>query len=524
MEKRKRATALGAFTRNENHLNAMLDDASPIHIVTPQFEKLQTCWDKLEQAHDNYIESIAGDIDEETEKSLDDPGKRYQDIVKRYSEYFKNSTVADRESAREKEQKDREAENTLKKEAEEIARKEEAKIRFDNEKAEIQMSISAFNRLAVSLKTVDEASDSDKRSQLTKLETEFNLIKGQLIKCAGIDHNNDMSDINKSFVDSVENPFVEFRDHIVGLLKNSSSTSGGTSSNSGTKKELIKLPTFQGDEKASPYVNFPIWKKLWETLIEDYEEKYRAGLLLAHLDDAARGKFIGYEGNYEEMYIRLGRYYGAREKVVKHVLQEVLAQSPIVEGDYKHLVSYSTSLENNFNRLSSMKLQSQMSNISTMTSIIRKFPRPVGEKWHEHILGKTVSEQEEPFPIFIGWISSEKSIWERMVSTTEGTKSTGKSSLFYVGDSVTNSDEKKCYECGEIGHVQRLCPNKNKGNGGGGNTRKTPKVKKFWCALHKGDKSKKCNTVSCTELRKLTDVQKRIDLLKTNGDCITLLR
>ncbi len=86
--------------------------------------------------------------------------------------------------------------------------------------------------------------------------------------------------------------------------------------------------------------------------------------MLAHLDDAARGKFIGYEGNYEEMYIRLGRYYGAREKVVKHVLQEVLAQSPIVEGDYKHLVSYSTSLENNFNRLSSMKLQSQMSNIS----------------------------------------------------------------------------------------------------------------------------------------------------------------
>ena len=44
-------------------------------------------------------------------------------------------------------------------------------------------------------------------------------------------------------------------------------------------------------------------------------------------------------------------------------------------------------------------------------------------------------------------------------------------------------------------------------------------VKKFWCALHKGDPSRKCSTVNCTELRKLADVMKRIQLVKENGDC-----
>ena len=58
MEKKKRSTALGAFTRNENAINVMIDEKSPTHIVTPQFEKLQACWNKLEDAHDAYIESL----------------------------------------------------------------------------------------------------------------------------------------------------------------------------------------------------------------------------------------------------------------------------------------------------------------------------------------------------------------------------------------------------------------------------------------------------------------------------------
>ena len=55
MEKRKRTTALGAFTRNENTLKVMFDKSSPPHI-TPQFDKLKAAWYKLEEAHDIFFD------------------------------------------------------------------------------------------------------------------------------------------------------------------------------------------------------------------------------------------------------------------------------------------------------------------------------------------------------------------------------------------------------------------------------------------------------------------------------------
>ena len=74
--------------------------------------------------------------------------------------------------------------------------------------------------------------------------------------------------------------------------------------------------------------------------------------------------------------------------------------------------------------------------------------------------------------------------------------------------------EKQCFRCGEKGHIQPNCPKTPKKP-----PRKNPVVKKFWCALHKDDKSRKCFSDSCRELRKLTDVARRISLLNENKDC-----
>ena len=99
--------------------------------------------------------------------------------------------------------------------------------------------------------------------------------------------------------------------------------------------------------------------------------------------------------------------------------------------------------------------------------------------------GKPSEEQDEPFPVFITWISSEKSVWECMASTS-GSQS---SNSYFVDPIEVAGNQKKYFGCGEVGHVRRLCPNKNKiSPGGGGLTpRKKPQVKKFWCAMHKGD-------------------------------------
>ena len=95
-EKTQRKVALQGFTRNENVLKQMLDDPDvPKDIVAPQYLKVQACWTKLEDAHDGYLNSIEGDIEDEDLNKLNEPGVRYSSVVKRYIEFVKGANATE---------------------------------------------------------------------------------------------------------------------------------------------------------------------------------------------------------------------------------------------------------------------------------------------------------------------------------------------------------------------------------------------------------------------------------------------
>ena len=58
------------------------------------------------------------------------------------------------------------------------------------------------------------------------------------------------------------------------------------------------FPLFSGDERTA-YLKYPMWKKQWATQIVDYEERYRATMLLNHLDSKASERIIGLENDYD---------------------------------------------------------------------------------------------------------------------------------------------------------------------------------------------------------------------------------
>ena len=87
--------------------------------------------------------------------------------------------------------------------------------------------------------------------------------------------------------------------------------------------------------------------------------------------------------------------------MVQCVYQELYSQNQINDGDYKALVSYSATIERNHNRLKNLKMEHEISNTQCMHAILRKFPRLVSEKWHEHLLGQGDTERLTPFPIFL---------------------------------------------------------------------------------------------------------------------------
>ena len=221
---------------------------------------------------------------------------------------------------------------------------------------------------------------------------------------------------------------------------------------------------------------------------------------------------------------RLDTFYGDPLKVVSCVMTEVNAPSAICEGDYLGLVSYCGVLENNYNRLSNLDLGHEISNTSSMSMILHKFPNSVSEKWAEFFMQQENHVKAKPFPTFVKWLISQKKIWEH-VAAVETTRDGAPMSSYYTGGgsdkpSPPTPSAVTCFKCGKTGHKRRDCPEFNVNNKT--KRQKRPQVKKFWCALHKDDSSKHCSSVMCEELRK-TDPMKRVQLLTDNKDCINCL-
>ena len=169
-------------------------------------------------------------------------------------------------------------------------------------------------------------------------------------------------------------------------------------------------------------------------------------------------------------------------------MEEVTSPKIVAEGDKKSIL-YSSIIERNYNRLISMELKHEMSNSTTMAVILRKFPRSVMEKWAEFLAAQSNRDKAKPFPLLVKWLISMKEIWERMIFVNNSKGSKDQHGSFF-GDSSRR--QLTCHRCGQEGHVRRDCPRKSDHQDRG--DRGSPKVKKYWCALHQDDLSRKCSS------------------------------
>ena len=532
LSKKKRTQALKQFTRNANLLQGFLDDQSASEIVAPQYEKFRTCWDQLEDAHETFIdETDMANI--ETDKDgfpyLDVPGQQYKELMLKFSTYLKENKQAEKNVAKEDEKERKLNEKELRKneeeerkEAENVRLKEENQSKFEAGKAELGVMMSAFKHMCGNLqKSLESASAPQKKVEWKKVEDEYTKLKEKLLHVAATEPSADITDIKKTFTEDVDSEFVESQNWILGEIKDLPLTSGGGDTHrkmTSTKKEAVKLPNFKGDVDADPFLQYPIWKASWNKLIVEYDEDYRDTLLGEHVDEVAREQFAGYENNYEEAMKRLESYYGDPIKVVSRIVNEVNSQSPVLEGAYHLLVKFSDVLSRNYTRLVNLGLDHELSNTSAMYSIVRKFPRNVGEKWTEYISVQELSVKSKPFPTFIQWIAKQRPIWEQMGATIEQEVSHDMSS-FYGAMPPQGSEvrRKKCHTCQEEGHLMKNCPRKTVKKVP--KTRQKPKVKKYWCAFHKDDPTRNCFSNSCQDLRRMTDKAARVKLITDNSDC-----
>ena len=220
--KRERSTALRNFTRNLNLLSELFDESAGNALVTPQFEKVKSCWEKLEDAHDKFMSTVddsSMDLDTDPEGYLyiDDATGKYNKVLKRYSAYLKwfESTQRDDAEKKRKEEENEEREINRKlaedREVKETQlRKAEKREKFESAAAELMFALDSFCRVNEDIEeSLSDAAVSDKRRDWEIVQSEFSSLKEQVIAVAGIDPSGKMSEINRKFAAKTERSFCD---------------------------------------------------------------------------------------------------------------------------------------------------------------------------------------------------------------------------------------------------------------------------------------------------------------------------
>ena len=109
--------------------------------------------------------------------------------------------------------------------------------------------------------------------------------------------------------------------------------------------------------------------------INDYEERSSSNKLLTHLDKDVAWRIIGSENDYPAGMKKLENYFGDKRKVIQDCINEISNFPKVVPGDFKNLVALKMCISVNFARLSSMKLEAEMSNTQSMKVLEGKFPQ-----------------------------------------------------------------------------------------------------------------------------------------------------
>ena len=305
--KAMRVSKLGSFTRKKNHLQQLLDGGAQVNKLKEVYGELKLAFETLERAHEEVLVVIPEDQLEAEDAYMDNPANILSSMD------VKIGTSEETQSQQQIQEQNRQ------KEADDAAKQ---KKEYDEALNTFKTNMDGFGKPSenlLRLSTEKRIGHTDMRAELQKLEDSFAKLLLDKSKVTSLDPTADIREECERF-QLVSDELDQCKRIALDFLKDApvmaapivasvpgGRVSGSTSSFSTTKRETVMLPTFSGDEKTA-FLQYPVWKTQWESHIQEYETKYRATMLLNHLDAKAIEQIVGLETQYDKAIEQLETY------------------------------------------------------------------------------------------------------------------------------------------------------------------------------------------------------------------------
>ena len=300
-----RKNKLNAFTRIKKRLQTLIEGDTEEATLRTVYEEAAEAFKVLEQSHEDLCLLLEEESDAE-DTYLDAPSDALSQL-----QLSINKTC-----------KERDARSQLEK------TETDRKKQFDSLFASFKANIQNFGKPSSTLSELSAAkviSFADMRLELEKVESALVKLQAERDKISGLGSSEDLTAAYEQFNSLVVDEVSRCKRVALEYVKDAPTTEpavgtgGGSTRSSGystTKRETVMLPQFSGEEKTA-FLKYPVWKQQWDAHITEYEEKYRATMLLNHLDSKAQEQIVGFENDYDRAISQLDKYYNDSKKILK---------------------------------------------------------------------------------------------------------------------------------------------------------------------------------------------------------------
>ena len=410
--KKKRTSAKAKFTRTISSLQQLLDNQdNSIEEVTRAFEDFDKAWIRLQERHDNYVETLdedshGDDVWIETEQSRHDSlRKEYYSYLAHFENMRKSETCAKMRSVQEN------AFNEHISLIEALLRRDPTTETVLRERKSLQ---TTYERLCAAhtdvLFSIPVEQQSSEGSWLTAVYEHFS-------KC--------VNEIEK---------YVETK-------------SNSSSSNRKYRMEKLNLPKFDGDVR-----NFPRFMKDLQLVLpclirDEYAFTLRQCLSAEVL------QYLGNGDDFDEMIKILKTRYGDPSKVVDSVISDIQCIKKLDDGDCVKLIKLVNVIDTGYRDLKSLDLEREISNAHVVNLIENKLPRQLQLEWYRNIhrAGSSV-DRKNKFPSLLEFLKVERAALEYGTSELKGNQRQGN-----IHAIEASGCERTCLVHGIGGHDTKDC-------------------------------------------------------------------